>query len=1152
MDDQGPASLRILLLEDSASDAQLILLQLQRDGLTTECKRVDNEPDFISALSWTPDLILSDYSLPQFGGLDALRLVKQRGMDIPFILVSGAVGEDVIVDVIKQGADDYVMKDRLARLSSAIHNALEQKRLREEKKCSDEALHVSEERYRLITQNAEDIIWTMDIKLHLTYVSPSLERALGYSGSDIMTQPFERFLAPESLASGLSALTEEMERAQLLPNPDYARVLELEYRRKDQSTFWAEMKFSFFRDANGHPSGILGVGRDITNRKRVEEDLRQAESKFRTLTEQIPPIIYLTKLGQHTGVTYISPRIKSLGFTQEEWVADPELWLRQIHPDDQGKVIADIEQSKRSGEPFKSEYRLVTRDGRTRWLIDEAFDVMDDNGIPLVCQGFMLDITERKIAEETLASRERFLEAINEMTRAILLSNNFDITMQIIANDMRKIIDADDAYILGWNEETKLPTSLATTAKLKTSFSEYPVQPEETSLVETILNEGQVRAIEDVLHSPHINSQVIIRFPVQSGIVIPLIAGGRKLGVAFVAFKSSHSFTQEEVDRAEQAGNQIALAFLEFQQNLEIQRRLKESNALNEISRSLSKTEHVGLDKVLQLIVDSALSLVRQADESVIHLLDEGKEILIPRAFAGFEAGDKTSARPSIGWKEGVAGRVIETGETINIGDIYTSDLYVHKENLPTYHSLLVAPVHSGEYNIGTISVQSNTSNAFSNSDADLLNALSNQAAIALENTHLFEATQQRLKEVDALYRTGQGLASSLDAEELFKNVVNLLQENFGYYHVQIYLLDQATGDAVLKSGSGETGARMLTAKTRLPRGIGIVNHVVETALPFFTNSVNDIMFFYRNPLLPDTQSEMTAPIKVDGKVVGVIDVQEKPPARLTDNDLRLTIAVADQLAVALQRAGLYANLQTALQQEQTVRSQLVQSERLALVGRLLASVSHELNNPLQAIQNALYLLKEEESLSSQGRQDLDVVLSEAERMAALIERLRSAYRPGRVRDFRPVDINDLIEDVHMLIATHMRHKQIVFEFHPDPDLPPVSGMSDQMRQVILNLFINAIEVMDPGGRLSVWTLSLPQQNEILVTVKDTGPGIAADILPNLFDAFVTDKKTGTGLGLTISRDIIEQHFGHIEAENDPRGGAVFKIWLPAAKEGQA
>ena len=761
------------------------------------------------------------------------------------------------------------------------------------------------------------------------------------------------------------------------------------------------------------------------------------------------------------------------------------------------------------------------------------------------------DITARKKTEDVLRGQNEFLAVLNEMNRTILASTEYDSIMRTLAFSLRDIIHADDCYLLRWNDETKLAIPVVSTAKLDFSFTTEDALPEELSIAASILQVGRMIAIEDVRNSPYINGKIVKRYPARSIIGIPLTSGNQQLGVAIIAFNSLHSFTREELERAEQAGNQVALALLDLQQYLEIQRQLKESKTLTEISRALSETERVGTDKILQLIVDSALDLIQHAEEGVIHLMDSEDEMLVPMAISGFESGKKASERHKIGLKEGVAGHVIDTGGTVNIGDINVSPLYLHKNISPRYRSLLVAPVQSGGKPIGTISVQSAKTNAFSVSDTSLLNALSIQAAIAIENTRLFEITQQSLREVNALYLTGQGLASSLDTDELIKDVVNLLQKNFGYYHVQIYLLDPENRNLVLKKGSGEIGAEMLKEEHRLPSGTGIVGHTVETAAPFVTNNVNDVMFFFRNPLLPDTQSEITVPIKVDGKVVGAIDIQEKPPRKLTDNDMHLVVAVADQLSVALQKASLYANLQNALQQEQTVRSQLVQSERLALIGRLLASVSHELNNPLQAIQNALFLLKDEEQLSPQGKQDLDVILSEAERMASLIERLRSAYRPGRVKDFRPLDINNLIEDVHTLISTFLRQKQIAFEFHPDPDLPPVSGMSDQMRQVVLNLFLNAIEVMKPGGRLIARTLNLPQQNEILFVVKDTGPGIEPELLPRIFDAFITDKQTGTGLGLTITRDIIEQHFGRIKAENDLEGGAIFNVWLPVDGQGR-
>jgi signal transduction histidine kinase len=748
--------------------------------------------------------------------------------------------------------------------------------------------------------------------------------------------------------------------------------------------------------------------------------------------------------------------------------------------------------------------------------------------------------------ENGLRSRERFLSLLNDMTHAILISNDFDTTLATLARDMAKLIDADDCYITRWDEEKQVTIPTATTAMLAFSYaSDFEPVATELTMTESVLKAGRVLTADDVFNSPYISIEIAKRYPAASILGVPLIAGDQKLGAAIIAFNTPHRFTSREIEWAEQAGNQIALALWNFQQSDEIKHRLKESTALAEIGRALSKTEHTGTDKVLQLIVDSARELIEQAEESVIHLLEADEQTLLAQAVSGLPHQGREFARIKMRLGEGVAGQVISEGVTINIGNVETDPRFVQSNSLPNFRSLLVAPIQSGGRQIGTISVQSPLTHAFSARDAELLNSLAIQAGIAIENTRLFENTQQRLKEVDALYKLSQRLAASLNPDELIKDIVILLHQKFDYYHVQIYLLDPAKDSLVLKEASGEIGDRLVREGFVLPRGTGIIGQVFEMATPFVTNAVEDVVFFYRNPLLPDTQSELAVPIRVSGQVVGVLDIQDKPPHRLTDRDLLLMTAVADQLAVALEKATLYTNLQKALEQEQSIRSQLIQSERLALVGRLLASVSHELNNPLQAIQNALFLVKDDPGLSAQGRQDLDIVLSETERMAALIERLRSAYRPIRFTDFQPVQLNTLIEDVLALISTHLRHKEIAFAFAPAFDLPPVSGISDQLRQVVLNLFLNAVEVMPSGGRLSVQTEALNDRGEILLSISDTGPGIDPDILPKIFEPFITSKHSGTGLGLTITHDIIEQHHGRIEALNNPEGGAVFRIWLP-------
>lgn len=541
------------------------------------------------------------------------------------------------------------------------------------------------------------------------------------------------------------------------------------------------------------------------------------------------------------------------------------------------------------------------------------------------------------------------------------------------------------------------------------------------------------------------------------------------------------------------------------------------------------------------MIVDSARELIPHTDKSVIHLFDWEEEVLIPRAVSGYQEQSEPG-RIKMGMGEGVAGKVIAEQKVVRIADVWTDPRFRQQNVMPDYHSLMVAPVQSGQKCIGTISVQSNQIAAFSADEEALLSSLGAQAAIAIENARLLETTQQGYKEVSALYHITRGLVSSLETDQLMKEVVDLLQQNFGYYHVGILAVEPETEDLVVQAGSGEIGNRL--KGERLSAGTGIIGYAAMTEESFFTNDVHAVVFFSPHPLLPDTQSELAVPIKVNDRLFGVLDVQQKSPYRLTKRDQQLVETVADQLAIALQKASLYSKLQAALAQEKSMRAQLVHSERLAVVGRLLASVSHELNNPLQAIQNALFLLKEDAGLSAQGRQDLQIIIAETERMSGLIERLRASYRPAQSEEMQAIQINTIVEEVYALLATHLRHKQVAFEFHPDPNLPAVRGLPDQLRQVILNLLMNGVDAMESNGRLIVST-ERTEQMEILLSVSDTGPGIDPLILPHIFDAFVTTKESGTGLGLTITYDIIHRHQGRIEAGNNPSGGAIFRVWLP-------
>jgi signal transduction histidine kinase len=283
----------------------------------------------------------------------------------------------------------------------------------------------------------------------------------------------------------------------------------------------------------------------------------------------------------------------------------------------------------------------------------------------------------------------------------------------------------------------------------------------------------------------------------------------------------------------------------------------------------------------------------------------------------------------------------------------------------------------------------------------------------------------------------------------------------------------------------------------------------------------------------------------VEGQVVAFFSLHKVEAGFYRREHAQRLQALAGQAALAWQNARLYTDLQAALEQEKATRAQLVQSGKLASMGHMIASVAHEINNPLQVIQNTLYLLKKETHLSHMAHDYLQVAEGEADRMAGLIGRLRETYRPAASDDFRPEALNALVEHVKKLMEVHLRHNDVIFLFSPDPDLPLVWGLRDQLQQALLNLCLNAVEAMPVGGTLTVRTRHNPDRDEVWLSIRDTGVGIEPEALTHIFEPFVTTKTTGTGLGLPITHDIARRHGGRIEVESEIGQGTTFTLCLP-------
>jgi PAS domain S-box-containing protein len=223
----------------------------------------------------------------------------------------------------------------------------------------------------------------------------------------------------------------------------------------------------------------------------------------------------------------------------------------------------------------------------------------------------------------------------------------------------------------------------------------------------------------------------------------------------------------------------------------------------------------------------------------------------------------------------------------------------------------------------------------------------------------------------------------------------------------------------------------------------------------------------------------------------------------------------------------------------------LLRAERLAIAGRLGASLAHEINNPLQSVIGCLGLAEEMLDDGAEVRRYLDIAMEELERAADIVNQLRDLSRKPETRK-EPADLNTLVEKALLLTRKRCQNRGVEVAWSPATELPAVLLAPDRIQQVFLNLVLNAVEAMPEGGRLGVSTAPTREPDGVRVTFADTGVGIEPETLPRIFEPFHSTRPEGLGLGLYISKKIADEHGGHIDVESHSREGTTFTVWLPA------
>ncbi len=750
--------------------------------------------------------------------------------------------------------------------------------------------------------------------------------------------------------------------------------------------------------------------------------------------------------------------------------------------------------------------------------------------------------------ERTLLNSEH-LEKQLEQTQALfeisqMLAGTIDLqtTLQQIADAATALIkkaERTTLHILNESESSLEPVAVSGVGRAQKGIK-LKFKPGE-GIAGLVLASGKTILVSDVLTDPRY-------IPIKSGentirslLVSPVKTGQVNLGTLSVQSAKPAVFTPDDEKLLTMLGLQAAVAIGKAR-IIRTEREQRElAEVLSEISINLNKT--LDIDHVLDLLMIQVERLV-PCDNISILMANNGQVSIVRSQETNHSLDKYENSRVDISRIPEIS-EIIETGTPLLIHNASADLSHLEAIGGARTRSWIGIPVTAYDQVIAMFSISKFEPHFYTLDHMKRLEALANQAALALQNAKLFAALQKRLLEVNTLYRISQDITGTLDLDRMLRQVVLLLKEQFGYYHVQVFLTDPETGDLVRSEGSDGPEAGHQFGVQQYRQGEGIIGGVAKSMQSSLIRNVNLAGDYLYDPRLPKTFAELAIPVKTGNHFLGVLDIRHSFPDSFSDHDVQLMATVADQIAVAIEKAQIYADLQASLQHEKAVRAQLVQSEKLAALGRIVASVAHELNNPLQAIQNALYLVKMEETLTPQAQEDIRTVLAETERMSSLIARLREIYRPVVNEDFKPGSVNDLVLEVQTLLNTHLRHNKIIFEFLPDENLPSIPMIHDQIKQVILNISLNAVEAMPDGGLLTVRTAYQPKNGEVYLRISDSGASINPHILPYIFDPFVTTKEGGTGLGLAITYDIVHRHNGRIEAESQAGKGTTINIWLP-------
>jgi len=1037
-----PVKLRILQLEDLESDAFLIQAIL-RTHFDAEYRRVERRDDFLKQLQeFRPHLIIADYTLPQLTGLEALRLVKIHDRTLPFVLVTGTQTEDVAVECMKEGADDYILKSSLMRLPGALRNIFKRRRARREKRKTRLKLRHRARQYRLLFKFNPHPMFLYDTQtLGYLAVNDAAIEHYGYSRAEFMTMTPKDIRPKEDVADFLA------EYRQFQAEGKLKKVGIRRHKKKNGDVILVEITANPIRFKRR--DAILIMANDVTYRIKAEERLRASEELNRRILETVPGgIVLVGRDGAIQTANAEAQRILGLGFDALTSRYIATFASETIREDGTPCSVEDYPVSKCLAAGRQQQALTIgckRPDGMISWAIFSAAPVFE-SGTDILSAAVVtfIDITARKMAEQALRDSEEryrvFMEQSSEAIWRIELREPIDLDQppekileRVYAHGWLGECNDAMARMYGFTSHHELTGAPLTQLMVRTD-------PKNTEFLLAFIRSGG-RLVDAESHE-------LDRFGNEKYFLNNLVAIFKDEKIIRV-WGTQRDITERK--RAESALRESEERFRQMADNI----RQVFYVSLPDYSRVLY------VSPAFEEIFGRTCASLYQDPGVWLATVHEGDRDRLQAASSASAGTGEYSAEY----------RVVRPDGSIR---------WVCNRNFEIKNEQGVIYRHVG-------SVEDITERR--KAEQELARSLS-----------LITATLESIADGILVSDEDHIISFNQKFVEMWRIPKEILSDT---RRCRQYCMDQTN-----------------SPESALKRVLEIFKDTEEERIDILELKDGRVLERYSKPHLIESHSKT--------RVWSFRDITER---------IR-----AEQNRLAIER-------------------KLLETQKLESLGVLAGGIAHDFNNLLAAVLGNASLMGMQMPLDSPLRPYLSSIETATHRAAELCKQMLAYSGKGRFV-IQSLNLNTLIQEMAELLRISIR-KRVTLQFNLLPELPHLFADATQLRQVIMNLIINAAEAIatDSAGEVTLTTgvtnvgseelkevYSAPELSEgeyLYLEVIDNGCGMDAETKSRIFDPFFTTKFTGRGLGLAAVLGIIRSHKGAIALQSAPEQGTTFKILLP-------